>query len=336
MKLENFCHVSGIIKVARCPICKSSNWLQRAKDIVCLQCETVFLIRQDSVDFVSTLNKNYENSEERYIYERAMENWGEILHEYELNDIPEAYHHIHFINYFGSRHTLFKGIVLEIGCGSGFDAQWTAKEYPELSCYGVDLGENIAGLSHRDRSMNNLHYMRGDALNLPLENEVADSILSFGVFHHTPEPRKCMDEAYRVLKSGGSICIYLYTNHENNLPKYIGTKVEKLLMNFMAVLPTKVGRMLCWTLSPLILLIFSWPGQMLKRIPGLKKIGGSFPLHWGTTPASIIGDLQDRLCAPINHRYSRKEFESLFAKSGFTNLEVVTTTGGHFGYAEKL
>ena len=73
----------------------------------------------------------------------------------------------------------------------------------------------------------------------------------------------------------------------------------------------------------------------MKRIPSLNKIGESFPLHMGTTPASIISDLQDRLCAPVNHRFSKKEFESLFLNSGFTNLKVVTTTGGHYGYAEK-
>jgi SAM-dependent methyltransferase len=333
--LENFSHVDWIIKVARCPTCQSSSWLQNEKNIMCRQCEAVFPIREESINFISNSNENYKNLEERYVYERALENWGEMLHEYELNDIPETNHHIHFINYFGKRHSLFKGLVLEIGCGSGYDSQWTAKQYPELSCYGVDLGGNIEGVAYRDKSISNLHYMRGDALNLPLENEVADSIISFGVFHHTPDPQKCMDEAYRALKSGGSICIYLYTNHENNLPKYLGTKVEKFLMRFMAVIPTKVGRMFCWAISPLILLMFSWPAQILKRMPSLKKVGESFPLHMGTTPASLIGHLQDRLCAPVNHRFSRKEFEGLFAKSGFANLEVVTTTGGHFGYAEK-
>jgi SAM-dependent methyltransferase len=209
--LENSCHVDSIIKVARCPICNSSNWLKSEKDITCCQCEAVFLVRQGSVDFVSTFNKHFKNPEERFIYERALENWGEILHQYELNDVPEIYHHIHFASYFGNKHTIFKGAVLEIGCGSGFDAQWTAKKYPELSYYGVDLGGNIEGVAHRDNSLANLHYMRGDALNLPLENEVVDSILSYGVFHHTPEPQKCMDEAYRVLKPGGSICIYIQT-----------------------------------------------------------------------------------------------------------------------------
>jgi SAM-dependent methyltransferase len=334
--LDNSCHVDRIVEVARCPACKSSTWLKREKNIMCCQCEAVFSIQQGSVDFIPNLNKNYKSSHERYIYERALENWGEILHEYELNDVPETYHHIHFVNHFGNRHTLFKGVVLGIGCGSGFDSQWTAQKYPGLLCFGVDLGVNIGGVARRDHSITNLHYMRGDALDLPLENKVVDSIFSYGVFHHTSEPQKCLDEAYRVLKPGGSVCIYLYTNHENNLPKYLGTQVEKFLTNFMAVIPVKIGRMLCWAMSPFILLIFSWPGQLLKKIPSLKKIGGSFPLHWGTTPASIIGDLQDRLCSPVNHRFSRKAFQSLFEKSGFTNLEIVTTTGGHFGYAEKL
>jgi SAM-dependent methyltransferase len=334
--LQNLSHVDEIIKIARCPICKSSSWGKNPNDIKCFQCESLFPIREGSVDFFSTQKINYKTPEERFIYERSLKNWGEILHEYALNDVPEISHHSHFINHFGSKHTLFKETVLEIGCGPGFDAQWTAKKYPEMKCYGIDLGKNIEGVAKRDRFIANLHYMRGDAINLPLENEVVDSIISFGVFHHTYAPQKCMDEAYRVLKRGGSICVYLYTNHENNLPKFIGIQVEKLLVNVFALLHIKLGRILCWAMAPLFLIIFSWPGQILKRIPGLKKIGESFPIHWGTSPSSIIGDLQDRLCASINHRFSRNDFQNLFKNSGFTRLEIVTTTEGHFGYAEKF
>jgi hypothetical protein len=106
-------------------------------------------------------------------------------------------------------------------------------------------------------------------------------------------------------------------------------------MKVFALFHIKFGRIICWAMTPFFLISFSWPGQILKRIPSLKNIGESFPLHWGTSPSSIVGSLQDRLCASINHRFSRNDFQSLFKQSGFTRLEVVTTTGGHFGYAEK-
>jgi len=54
------------------------------------------------------------------------------------------------------------------------------------------------------------------------------------------------------------------------------------------------------------------------------------PLHWGTTPASILGDLEDRLLAPVNHRFSRREFENLFRSAGLQDLRVETTPFGHY------
>jgi SAM-dependent methyltransferase len=335
MKPKILSHLDWIIKVIQCPSCYADDWSEHEQGITCNQCKITYPVRSGSVDFIFTLSKKLKDPEESFIYERAAENWGEYFDKLDLRIVPETYHCNDFLNFFGLRHPLYKGIVLEIGCGPGFDAHRKAQSNPEFPYFGIDLGRQIEGIALRDKDISNLHYMRGDALNLPMKKEEVNFIVSFGVFHHTANPQKCMDEAWRVLKPGGRICIYLYTNHENNFLKLMGTKVEKMLLSLTAVLPTKARKMFCWALSPLILLIFSWPGQIIKRIPPLKKLGNSFPLHWGTTPASIFGDLQDRLCSPVNHRYSKKEFESLFANSGFSNLEIVTTTGGHFGYAEK-
>ena len=134
---------------------------------MCCQCKSVYSILEGSIDFFLTQKNNHLTPEEKLIYDRSLENWGEILHEYETNDVPEIYHHSHFIKHFGSKHMLFKETVLEIGCGSGFDAQWTARKYPELKYYGIDLGANIEGVAKRDKLITNLHYMRGDALDLP-------------------------------------------------------------------------------------------------------------------------------------------------------------------------
>jgi ubiquinone/menaquinone biosynthesis C-methylase UbiE len=49
-----------------------------------------------------------------------------------------------------------------------------------------------------------------DAENLPYKDNYFDFIYSWGVLHHTPDTQKAIDEAFRVLKSGGEICVMLY------------------------------------------------------------------------------------------------------------------------------
>ena len=86
---------------------------------------------------------------------------------------------------------------------------------------------------------------------------------------------------------------------------------------------------------PIVLVLFSWLAQLFKRFKRLEKLGYSFPLHWGSTPVSIMSDLQDRLLSPVNHRFSKKNFLRLFIEAGFSGVQIMTNSTGHYGYAIK-
>ena len=88
-------------------------------------------------------------------------------------------------------------------------------------------------------------------------------------------------------------------------------------------------------ISPIVLVLFSWPAQFFKRFKKLERFGYNFPLHWGSTPSSIMPDLQDRLLSPVNHRFSKKNFLELFLEAGFSDVQIVTNNTGHFGFAIK-
>ena len=47
--------------------------------------------------------------------------------------------------------------------------------------------------------------IKGDLLDLPFSNEVADTISCTGVLEHVSEPSKALKEIYRVLKFGGRV-----------------------------------------------------------------------------------------------------------------------------------
>ncbi|MDC0255644.1 class I SAM-dependent methyltransferase [Bacteriovoracales bacterium] len=287
-------------------------------------------IYENYIDFLES--KKEFNSIEK----RALENWGETLHDKsEQRVLPFEYHYHTIRSALNGRSILNGKVTLDIGCGEGTDIKSHAKKYQDKTFFGLDFGTNVDYLSSRDRDIKNLHYMRGDALNLPINSNTIDSVVSYGVFHHTSSPSKCMNEAYRVLKKDGTLAIYLYKNHKEMPLKYFGIICENILMKITSRIPISMAKAFCYLISPIALLLFSYPSLVLKILTKNEKIWKAFPLYWGTTPKSIIRDLQDRLFASVNFRYSLDEFYNLFKDAGFKEIEVQTTPAGNYGIGKK-
>lgn len=101
-------------------------------------------------------------------------------------------------------------IVLDIGCGPG-----------RFSDIILEMGGIPILLDHSNaidackenfkEKSNNILFMQGDALALPLKSESVDFAFSIGVLHHTPNPKQGVAEAYRVLKPNGDFAISVYS-----------------------------------------------------------------------------------------------------------------------------
>lgn len=100
--------------------------------------------------------------------------------------------------------------ILEIGCGVGSDLVMFAASGANVNA--VDLSEKSVELSKNNLTLRKLtgDIRVADAENLPYKDNYFDFIYSWGVLHHTPDTQKAIDEAFRVLKPGGEICIMLY------------------------------------------------------------------------------------------------------------------------------
>ena len=319
-------HISEVTLASKCPICKCENLSVFSDFLECYNCNNFFTRNSVLVDFVSSTDDKTNN--------RAKKLWGEELHSNEFSRGDSKGHLFNLSKKF-STDVMIGNSILEIGCGSGSDALYITKNFSPLKYFALDIGTNLFSVSERDKEVKNLHYIRANCLNLPLSNNFFDVVISYGVFHHTSDPLKCMFEAFRVLKPGGEIFVYLYKNHEDNPLKFLGIKIEKMIMFITSKLSVGAGKFICWLISPFILIIFSWPALILKSFRSTNRIGYSFPLNWGTTPQSIIPDLMDRLLSPVNHRFSRKKFIELFNLAGFSKVHAITDNTGHYGYAIK-
>ena len=144
-------------------------------------------------------------------------------------------------------------LILDIGCGGGrfgdrviaHEGRLVALDYSEA----VDVAREFLFESAPETL-----FIQGDALNLPLAEEVFDDAFSIGVLHHTPEPRKGVSEANRVLKPGGSFALSMY-------PKggYYGWLNVTIWRSIFNALPEKVrfkvalrySEIICTALQPI-------------------------------------------------------------------------------------
>ena len=93
--------------------------------------------------------------------------------------------------------SLYKGVLYDLGCGEApfknFFLQY-ADQY-----IGVDWLESPHATEENVEADLNKH--------LPVDSEVADSIISISVMEHLYEPQRFLNEAFRILKPNGNVII---------------------------------------------------------------------------------------------------------------------------------
>ena len=92
---------------------------------------------------------------------------------------------------------LYRGVLYDLGCGES--------PYRDFFLKYADhyIGVDWAGSYHRTRA-----DIAADLnLPLPIEAEVADTVVSLSVMEHLCEPQTMLNEAYRILKPEGAIVL---------------------------------------------------------------------------------------------------------------------------------
>ena len=94
--------------------------------------------------------------------------------------------------------------TLDIGCGSGATVRLMRQEF-QLEACGIDPSEAmIAGSTGEDAA---LTITPGDAMDLPYADGLFDGAIMECALSLTPDPRRALKEAGRVLKNGGRLIL---------------------------------------------------------------------------------------------------------------------------------
>lgn len=103
--------------------------------------------------------------------------------------------------------------ILEIGCGAGADLEQFV--LGGAIATGVDVTPAHVQLA-RERLKGRAEIVHSDATVLPFADESFDYIYSHGVLHHIEQPRRVVEEIFRVLRPGGRFNVMVYARWSLN------------------------------------------------------------------------------------------------------------------------
>jgi arsenite methyltransferase len=100
--------------------------------------------------------------------------------------------------------------ILDVGCGAGTDLLLAARHAgPNGRAIGVDMTPAMLELVRRSALKiglwEHIEVHRGQAEELPVQNESVDVVISNGVLNLSPDKLSAFGEIYRVLKPGGRL-----------------------------------------------------------------------------------------------------------------------------------
>jgi SAM-dependent methyltransferase len=253
--------------------------------------------------------------------------WGSQEPTAQPIDRPVPYH-LHVMRESLGRPPL-EGLILDAGCGEGIDLASVALD-PMCEVVGVELSSGgVATSLARTRHLDRAHIVQADLLGLPIASNVFDGAYSYGVVHHTPDPPRAVSEIARTLKPGAPLLLYVYEDFSDRQWYW---RLALALANSVRVVTTRLPPALlmgiCRLLSPAVYLLLTLPSRHFSW-------AARFPYRHGTHPWSMVGDLFDRLSAPIEKRYSRAGASALVESAGL-RVTAVAQLRGWMVHATKL
>jgi arsenite methyltransferase len=102
-------------------------------------------------------------------------------------------------------------VVLDLGSGGGIDVLLSARRVgPTGKAYGLDMTDDMLSLARDNQKkagVENAEFLKGNIEDVPLPDASVDVIISNCVINLSPDKRKTLQEAFRVLRPGGKLAV---------------------------------------------------------------------------------------------------------------------------------
>ena len=94
-----------------------------------------------------------------------------------------------------------RGIVLDVGCSSGFLLHEIRSQYPEENVIGADYLQDI--VRQCAKKLPSVPMLQFDLRGCPLPDNSLDAVVALNVLEHIDDDEKALGHIFRILKPGG-------------------------------------------------------------------------------------------------------------------------------------
>lgn len=132
-------------------------------------------------------------------------------------------------------------VVMDLSCGTGIMTRNLIRSQFYKFVIALDYSESMLGMLkkqldiERTSNFDNLVIIRGNAESIPLIDNSLDAVYAGAAMHCWENPRKAIEEIYRVLRKEGKLFATTFTNFFPNLNRMIFLSNEELREMFAEV-----------------------------------------------------------------------------------------------------
>jgi 2-polyprenyl-3-methyl-5-hydroxy-6-metoxy-1,4-benzoquinol methylase len=285
-----------------CPACKDYNSLQFSREnIICKSCKRAY----PKVNGISRLLPEMAN-EAKDVRNSFEFQWDSTSSDFEASHLdPEFKKKVVkvFLDDVKLDRDWFRGkLCLDAGCGVG---RWTyALEKLGSKVVSFDITNSGVEITRRTVKSTNVEVLQADIFHTPFKEKSFDFIISWGVLHHTRNPRLGFEKLLPLLKNEGIIFIMVYEKY-NPIKLFNTDAIRIVLRNF----PDKNVYLFCGFLA---------------------KLGSIKPVRYALSTVIQVNiskhGLFDCYSTPINHHYTEKEVFAWYRENGLKDVVLTNST----------
>jgi ubiquinone/menaquinone biosynthesis C-methylase UbiE/uncharacterized protein YbaR (Trm112 family) len=208
----------NLLEIVCCPLCKATLEVSKvarsaAAELIegslrCSGCAHVFPVIEGIPDLLPGTQHNGTASAFTFQWQLSFGGWFErrSLYGYDVAGLVKWV--------FGNCFSAVKNgdRFLDAGCGRGDKTIEIARRYPQAQVLGLDLTNTLRLSRKAAAGLENIHFVRGDLLNLPIRDGVITRAMSWGVMHHTPDTALAFRSVAQTLCPFGELAVWLYPN----------------------------------------------------------------------------------------------------------------------------